>query len=433
MVRLTKRFDIIIVVLFVLITLTIWGFMMPLTERFFDYGTSMHSLGQITGLIGTVLFALSLLLTTKLKFVENTSSGLDKTYKLHHIIGAISFMVLLFHPILLVVKFIPDNWALAATYLWPSSSWAVNFGIISLVSMIVLLVLTFYVKLNYKSWKISHTYLGWAFVIACLHIFLITTDISRSNLLKAWMIFVCAIGLLSFFYGSYFKNLLKKQFKYSVEDVKKSGPFTTIIMKPKNKEMKYKAGQFIFVKFDAEDFKESHPFTIASAPNNKKEIRLVIKSLGDYTSKINELPKGATATIDGPYGKFNFMKENKDQIWIAGGVGVTPFLSFAQSLNDNNKFKKKIDMYYCTRDEKEQIYADELKSVANKNKNFNLIEFCASTKGQINAELIDKTLKIKDKAIFLCGPPQMMNSLKSQFLKAGVKKRNIFMEDFGFK
>ncbi len=430
------RIDILAVILFCLITFGIWAAMMPLSARFADYGASTHSLGQITGLIGMVLFALTLVLTTKNKMIENSAGGLDKVYTLHRTTGALSFIFLLFHPLLLVFKYIPSDWAQAAIYLWPSRSWGVNFGMLSLAIMIVLLGMTFYISMKYKDWKISHKILGVAFIIGCLHTFLVTTDISRNPYLKIWMILVCLLGVVAHIYGSYLIKLLKKQHKYNVVNVEQNGKFTTITLVPTQTPMEYKAGQFTFIKFHTEDktLNEAHPFTIASSPDAlpDNQIRYVIKSLGDFTSRLSEIKNGTLVIIDGPYGKFDYTKYNNEQIWIAGGVGITPFLSFAQSIHTSN-FKKKITLYYCTRDGSEQVHYDELAKISETTKNFKVMQFCASEKGQITAEIIDELTSLKNKDIFLCGPPPMMNAIKAQLIANGVKKNHIHMEEFGFK
>jgi predicted ferric reductase len=435
-VRRHLRIDIALVVIFCLITFGIWASMYPLSQRFANYDVASHSLGQITGLIGMVLFALTLVLTTKSKMVENSAGGLDKVYKLHQTTGALAFVFLLFHPLLLVLKYIPGNWAQAAIYLWPSQSWGVNLGIIALTMMIVLLIMTFFVTMKYLDWKLSHKLLGIAFIVAIFHIFLVTTDISRSPYLKLWMFIVSLIGLISYIYGSYLIHLLKRKYKYKIVKVEPSGKFTTITLAPVKKEMNYRAGQFAFIRFKTptEELNETHPFTIASSPGvlPNNQIRFVIKSLGDFTSRLSELKQGTIVKVDGPYGRFDYTQYDNDQLWIAGGVGVTPFLSFSENLQKSN-FKKKITLYYCTRDKSEQIYYDELTKIAEIVKNFKVIQFCADEKGQLTAELLDRETSLKNKDIFICGPPPMMHALKAQFIKQGVKKSYIHMEDFGFK
>ena len=76
---------------------------------------------------------------------------------------------------------------------------------------------------------------------------------------------------------------------------------------------------------------ETHPFSIASSPSEDK-VRMYIKSLGDFTTSLKNLKVGAIAEIEGAYGKFTYTNfGTAPQIWIAGGIGVTPFLSMARS------------------------------------------------------------------------------------------------------
>nr|WP_246253992.1 hypothetical protein [Comamonas jiangduensis] len=83
-----------------------------------------------------------------------------------------------------------------------------------------------------------------------------------------------------------------------------------------------------------------HPFTIASAPDGyartddgRQLLRLVIKPLGDYTQTLHaRLQPGQTVRIEGPYGHFDGQgAARRVQVWIAGGVGITPFLALLQA------------------------------------------------------------------------------------------------------
>lgn len=428
MVNILRKRGTAIILMLCIITFIIWAMIEPIALRFSDYASSTHSLGQITGLIGMVLFAWTFVLSSRAKWVEDSFDGLDKMYKAHHMIGSLAFVLILFHPILLVVKFIPSDWNLAATYLWPSGSWAVNFGIVALLLMIFLLVLTFYIRMKYEKWRISHQMLGVAYVLAIIHIFMVTTDISRSIPLKVWMIIICLIGLIAHLQVSYLK--LGKRFEYTVYSVETNNKFTTIILRPKGNAMKFKSGQFAYIKFNKRGFEERHPFTIAVKQEDK--IGFVIKNLGDYTSHVSELESGVTADVEGPYGRFDYTQANKDQIWIAGGIGITPFLSFSNDI-PKTKFKHNISLYYCAVNDSELVYWNELNKISETMKNFHVIPFCADKRGRISVDVLERESGILNKAFFICGPPPMMQSLKDALVKRGVKKEDIHREDFSFK
>ena len=89
----------------------------------------------------------------------------------------------------------------------------------------------------------------------------------------------------------------------------------------------HKPGQFAFKTSDS--FEGAHPYTIASGWNDKdRRITFVIKELGDHTSRLREkLHVGQDLKIEGPYGCFDFDNGQPRQVWIGGGVGITPFIA----------------------------------------------------------------------------------------------------------
>lgn len=91
------------------------------------------------------------------------------------------------------------------------------------------------------------------------------------------------------------------------------------------------AGQFAFLTLDPAE--GAHPFTITSAWNPASpELRFVSKALGDYTATLaDRLKTGMPVTVEGPYGRFDFIDDRPCQIWVAGGVGITPFIARMQA------------------------------------------------------------------------------------------------------
>ena len=105
-------------------------------------------------------------------------------------------------------------------------------------------------------------------------------------------------------------------------------------------------GQFALVYIEAKDGWHRHPFTIASSPD-EGVVRVTVKALGDYTSSLRDLLEpGMPAVIGGPHGRFNHAKGTRDQIWIAGGVGVAPFLSWMRALEVHPP-PGEVDLYYA--------------------------------------------------------------------------------------
>lgn len=410
-----------------------WAMLMPLNYRFFDLFAAMTSFGQIAGLVGMAMFSVSLILGARLKILDKYFYGLDKVYQNHHIIGAVSFSLLLFHPLFLVFKYINFSLRSAALFFLPSSDWARNFGIISLFFMIALMVLTFYVQLKYQRWKLSHKFMVFVFIFAVLHSFYATSDISRDNILRYYILGLAFLGLAAGLWRVFLRKYFTRSLEYEiVRAVKIGAGVTEIEMSPKNEAMRFEPGQFIFVNFKSQKISaEIHPFSIASA-SSERNLRIAVKSLGDYTGELEKLQAGDAAFVEGPFGGF-FYKEgaSKNQIWIAGGIGITPFLSMARSLKDESY---KIELYYSVNSAEEAVFSDELSKISSVNKNFKLIAWYSKESGRLNGEIISKLSEGLDgKDIFLCGPPIFMKSLREQFVKMGIKEERIHWENFSFK
>ncbi len=391
----------------------------------------MNSLGQITGLVGMAMFSLTLVLAARMKVVENLFSGLDKVYGAHKAFGSFSFMLILFHPLLLAVKYMQVSLSGAAFFLLPGSDFAVNAGFVALLGMMSLLIGTFFIRLQYHNWKLLHRFMGIFFAFAAIHTFLVPSDISRILALRIYMASVVSLGIVACAYRM-FAGIFVGKFNYIVGEVRKlSGDVIEIEMFPENDRMEFLPGQFIFVSFrNGGVSSETHPFSISSSPF-EDTLRLSIKSLGDYTSKLHGLRKGASARIEGPFGKLCLGEKCESSVWIAGGIGITPFLSMARSLDSVKEHG--VDLFYCAKNEDEAVFVKELEAISSKNRNFRLVPHYSEKQGRITVEAIERISGgLTRKRIILCGPPPMMNGLKDQLLKLGVPAGNIHYESFQF-
>ncbi len=407
--------------------------------------------GKVTGLIGLVLYAINLLLAARTRWMENFFGGLNRVYIAHHITGGVALILLVFHPLFLAVKYIdlkaldsikdsakfllPRGLDLNKTFYEAEQGAAINAGIIAFIGMVVLLVLTFFVKLPYRFWLITHKFLGVAFMFAGLHVILISSDTSRDLFLKYYMLTWVIIGLCAFLYRTVMSNIFVRRYPYKVMAVSElEGNVVALSLEPIEKSIDYKPGQFVFIRFlwsgSGGVTREAHPFSIASSPN-EDNVRLYIKSLGDYTTGLKNLKAGTIAEIEGAYGKFTYTNFGlAPQIWVAGGIGVTPFLSMARSYNDKSPA---VDMVYSVVTRSELL---DQKAVAEylpqKYESFRYFPYVANEQdGFLTGEKIKEMCGGLDgKEIFICGPPPMMKALRAQLRELGVPDRKIHSEEF---
>jgi ferredoxin-NADP reductase len=143
------------------------------------------------------------------------------------------------------------------------------------------------------------------------------------------------------------------------------------------------------------------------------------------------LEQGASARVEGPYGKFSYRRaQGRRQVWIAGGIGITPFLGMARSLRDPDL---DIVLFYAVKERSDAVFLDELESIARAVPGFSLVLVVEAEEGVVTADLVAaRTGGLEDKDFLVCGPPVMINALRAQLAARGVPASRVHFELFGF-
>ncbi len=407
------------IALFTLLPVVVWLFSAPFLVNF-------TSLGKVFGLMGMALFSINIILSARWRFLERVFRGQNQVYLKHHIIGGIALILLLFHPIFLTLNYSPNR---AIKLILGQSQSGVIWGTLALFLMMILLVLTFYLRPRYDLWKFTHKFLGAAYFFAVLHTQLISSDISINIFLKIYYLVVSILALISFVSHSLLSRYVVKRLRYQVVRIKElTSDIIEISLKPTIDKLVFDPGQFIYISFLDETIgKEQHPFSIASPPSGDA-IQLVIRKRGDYTVNLSKLKTGTKALIEGPYGRFSYVFSRLNhQIWIAGGIGITPFLSMIRELGKNSQ-KFSITLFYSAKDQDKAVYLPELKTY--KSLAFHLVPTFTSVGKRLSIFDIESSLGLNGKEFFICGPTEMMTSLKKDLIKKGVKSDLIHTEEF---
>ncbi len=403
----------------------------PLKFMFSSLSVFAKDIGDVFGLCGMAMFSLVIILSARLKIFERFFKGINDAYTAHHFFGGVALILLLFHPLFLAYNYLLISFRQGALFLLPGANWAQNFGTIGLLVMIITLVITFYTKIKYQVWRFTHKFLGLAYVFAIFHTFLIKSDLSFNNGLRTYFLVLGITAIVAFFYRTLFADYLVKVLRYTVKDIKLlPDKIWEIEFKPVGKEIKFTSGQFGFIKFYSKELsRELHPFSFSS--NTGSPLKIAVKELGDYTDKLGSLKVGDLVKIEGPFGVFNFRNHsNKKQVWVAGGIGITPFLSMLRSLDEKDS-EYKIDLYYSIKDENCLAFADEIQEIAGLNENLNATIWISKAMGFLTADAIkEKTQDLMERDILICGPAIMMDTMKKQFLAQGALEKQIHIEEF---
>lgn len=414
--------------------LLLWITHEPLSARFETPYIALTNSGRLLGIMAMVMFCLNVILSARVSLLETLFGGLNKVFIAHHIIGGLALITILAHPLLLALRHMSTSPINAAKQLIPfMNDTMTTVGIVSLWLFVSLMVITLYIKLPYKIWLLTHKFMGLVLLGIVVHIILGSADINQDLRLKVFAWVLLAMAVMAFVYRTILPRLFVRRYHYTISTVSQpTVGVTRISMKPIGRSMRYQAGQFLFVSFKSEGFShEWHPFTISSHPG-EEELAITVKDLGAYTSTLVRLAPGMVGMavdVEGAYGRFSFQHfRSKRQIWIAGGIGITPFLSMAADVTAPYQ----VDLYYSVKSASEIIdgrYLQQL--ITASNGALRVIPQIAETDGMLSAERIaEYSGDLMGVDVLLCGPPPMMHALKSQLRTKGVRRSKLHSEEF---
>ncbi|MDZ7757986.1 ferric reductase-like transmembrane domain-containing protein [Rhodohalobacter sp.] len=415
-----------------LLVIPLWLISFPETTVRNNLNPFLVYSSQITALTGFSMFALTFVLSARWKWMEDYFGGLDKMYHLHHTMARTALVLLLIHPILLASRFIPGELDKVFWYLLPvHRKVEIDFGSWALWGLILLMLVTIVIKLPYDKWKITHKFMGVFFILGILHIYFLDLSVSANPALAIYLAALSVIGVTAWVYKSVLFDWVIEKPRYRVEKADSlNEEVIEITMTPENERVRFIPGQYFFFSFQDSDLsRESHPFTVCDKSDDG-HIKIMVKVLGDYTKQLyRNLKPGAVALLEGPYGRFDYRKGKPKQVWIGGGVGIAPFLSWAHDLEQQEYPDYNIDLYYCVKTESEAIHLRLFKEVEDKMKDFHVHLVREDVEGLLSVHDISG---VQAKEIFICGPKTMREALVPQLKKNGVPKAAIHYEDFDF-
>ena len=335
-----------------------------------------------SGLIGIGLMTLCMVLALRQPWMERPLGGLDQVYRLHKWAGIGAGVAAIAHWLTKESGgWIKDAWGSAgrpardAMLFWASGlrSPAKEIGEIAFYILLAMLLVTLWQQLlNYRRWRWTHRAMPLIYLaLVCHSVVLMSARfwMSPLGLVFAAMYAVGSVAAIISLLGRIGES---RAYDARVQSLRLLGsdeedsdglrPLELVCAMPANWRG-HQPGQFVFLGLDSVE--GAHPFTIASAPealgrgaDGEALLRLVIKPLGDCTGALPSLLRpGQQVRIEGPYGRFDAKGDaQRQQIWIAGGVGITPFLAFLEARQPAARRDVQsvegvpVQLHYCTRD-----------------------------------------------------------------------------------
>lgn len=416
----------------------------PVIVEYMEYGEEdplSRFIGLSMGLLAGTLVVLQFVLAARLKFLDRIF-GLNTLLKTHRITGATAAVCALLHPLFLFER-LPD----IGTGPISAFQWPLLVGAALLLTMWGAAAFALWRKLaglRFHIWWLMHKLGG--FTIAAMlfvHVFFVGAGVpEKAVLLPVWTAGILGYAVL-FLYVKFIKPRLLAADVFVVRSSWSPGADAHAVeIVPQAGEMPaYMPGQFAFLRFLGKDVDaEEHPFTISSSPTRSDALAFTIRCDGDWTRKAATIAPGNDVMVDGPYGLFSHLvhaPKAPEILMIAGGIGVTPMLSMLRFMRDTHE-KRAVILLWSLRSLDEAVYTDELDAMGQHMPSFShaVIPTHGNTShgatGRLDrAKLSALTEGVSKKAaVFLCGPPQMIESVRKDLRSLGFPGRRIFSEEF---
>ena len=408
-------------------------------------------LSYFAGSLSVICMVLALLLSARPRRAENSFGGLDRMYKLHKYLGVAALLLFFAHFATVPGGGEGDLPAAGAAAIegaeapvapaepeGPDDEDGLPIDLLGLIAMIgftLLIIITLNRKIPYHRWITTHRFMGLFFAVVSAHVFLVLyegEEIALRSAPGAFLALLLLAGIAAYAYKQLF-HPAKEQHAFKVAAVNRLERASEVVLTPRNRMFSFEPGQFAFITIDADDFREAHPFTISSGAA-EDGLRFTMKVLGDYTRRVrDDLTAGADATVEGPYGRFNPLQGSDRQVWIAGGIGITPFLSVLRSMTPDHG--KTIRLHYCVRRSREALFLAELEARAVELGGVAISLFDSGAGARIDAATIERDLagELGKWNYYLCGPKAMATAVSAGLAKRGVAASRIHTEEFEFR
>lgn len=399
----------------------------------------------LTGLWSFSLMSLAMVLATRPVWLEGLFGGMDRIYRVHKWAGILAIAFAALHWLVemsddVLKAVVGREGRLSKDHgdglVEAMRDLAEELGELAIYALLAMLVLTLWKRFPFKFWRYLHKVMPALYLMLAFHAAFLAPMDYWAQPVGALLALLIAAGTVASIQALAGRIGRGRRAEGVIESVREPAPGITEIRCRLGASWRgHRAGQFAFVTFDR--LEGAHPFTIASANRDDRIVTFEIKALGDYTHGLAQrVQVGERVTVEGPYGRFHpkSMTSRKPQLWIAGGIGVTPFLSWLEALQDAPGEAPHADLYYCVRNRDRDPFVARLEALCGKLPNIRLHVFSSDHGEQLTAQLLrERTKGIPRPAIWFCGPRGLMAKVRKELGAAGLRGSRIRHEAFDMR
>ena len=402
----------------------------------------IYRIGQNLALVGFTALCLQFVISARFKRLERPF-GLDILFRFHKSMGLLAVSLLIAHPIVMAIGEKKVSLLFGAHVAW--YVWAGRIALLILLLHIVLAVYRVSMSLEYEKWRKIHNAMAVILIaVAFTHSWAAGDDLELISMRVLWLLLLVLVVLTYAWHRFARPRQLRGQLYQIIGVARESRDVWTVRLAPSDPDQPfhYLPGQFHFLTFHSAHLpREEHVFTISSSPTKPEFLTSTIKESGDFTRTIGKLQPGDTALVHGPFGRFSYVlyPEERDLVFIAGGVGITPLMSMVRHMRDT-KADICVLLLYAHRGQDDLVFRHELSTMeAGGFPRLMVIPILSKAggdwkgeTGHLDEEKIDRLCgpHLSSRAFYICAPPGLTEKVVQHLLKRGVPARRIHFERF---
>lgn len=379
------------------------------------------------GSVSILLMAWSNILATRLSPLEGLFGGLDRMYKWHRWFGALAVGAMWLHTQTIDdVKGIRGASRAVAEAAEDLAGTATNL----LYALVGISILRW---IPTRWWRLTHKLLVVPYAFACWHFYTATKPYANDSAWGRWFLAFMIAGLVAWAYRVVWRDVVRRGRIHRVRTVEPSGDTLTLELEPLGRPLHYEVGQFAFLKFSMRGLAEPHPFTIASSPD-EPVLRFMIRNLGDWTERLGDkIRPGMRVVVEGPYGRLHPLPSRPvdNVVWVAGGVGITPFVGAATSRDRADGPTP--HLFYCVKSRDDAPGLAALETAEHEGRI--ILHLHASNDGsRLRADDLVRTFGsggLRGAHVVMCGPTSLVKSMRGVIRELGA--RHIHVEGFDIR
>ncbi len=420
-------------------------------------GSQLVGWGRLTGLVGTALLLLQMLLAARLPVVDRTY-GHDRALVAHRRLSRVALPLLLAHGAALTLGYAARDglswatgWLVEPVRLLGGAVPDMLTAFVAMALLVVVAVTSVRAarrRTSHETWHLVHLAGYVAIALSLPHQLSVGTDIAGHPLARlVWTGLYAATAGAVVVFRVLVPLVRSARHQLVVESVTDEGPgvVSVVVRGRALSRMPVRAGQYLHWRFLTPGlWAAAHPWSISAAPDGRT-LRLTVRHLGDHSRRLSHLRPGTRVVVEGPYGVFTTERRTRRRVLlVAAGIGVTPVRAIAEELAGTPGVREgDVTVVVRGQDERGLALRDELEHLAAGTPvTLHLLtgppvpgSWLPPARGRRRPDheaLAALVPRLRDHDVYVCGPPAWMQLVRRSLADAGVPRQQVHDERFGW-